>query len=99
MSRTNRNLPNRYPLRNPRSYKEKSQLEEILIDPELKELPLSKVNRMKSRRGDSGKLPDAWDDLIISAYYETNWKEQNVGSKLQNTPAKPITLEELRIYD
>ena len=95
MTRTNRKLPNRYPLRNLRSHNEKSQLEEILIDPEIKELPLSKVNRMKSRRGDSGKLPDAWDDLIISAYYETNWKEQNVERKFQNTPAKSITLEEL----
>lgn len=78
MTRTNRNLPvNRYPLRNLRSYNEKSQLDEILHDPELKELPMSKVNRMRSRRGESGKLPDAYDDILISAYRETNWKEHN----------------------
>ena len=78
MTRTNRNLPvNRYPLRSLRSYNEKSQLDEILHDFELKKLPMSKVNRMRSRRGESGKLPDAYDDILISAYRETNWKENN----------------------
>ena len=78
MTRTNRNLPvNRYPLRNMHSYNEKSQLDEILHDPELKELPMSKVNRMRSRRGESGRLPDAWDDLTVSAYYEMDWRQRD----------------------
>ena len=78
MTRTNRNLPvNRYPLRNMHSYNEKSQLDEILHDPELKELPMSKVNRMRSRRGESGRLPDAWDDLTVSAYYEMDWRQHD----------------------
>ena len=77
MTRTNRNLPNRYPLRNLHSYSEKSQLDQILNDPELKELPVSKVNRMRSRRGQSGRLPDAYDDILISAYRETEWRQRD----------------------
>ena len=78
MTRTNRNLPvNRYPLRKPRSYNEKSQLDEILHDPDLKDLPVEKVNRMRSRRGESGKLPDAWDDLTVSAYYEMDGRQHD----------------------
>ena len=56
-------------------YNEKFQLDEI--NPELKELPMSKVNRMRSRRGESGKLPDAWDDILISAYRETEWRQRD----------------------
>lgn len=59
-------------LRKPRSYNEKSQLEEILHDPDVNELPVDKVNRMKSRRGHTN-LPDAWDDIVISAYYEQDY--------------------------
>ena len=78
VTRTNRNLPvNRYPLRKPRSYNEKSQLDEILHDPDLKDLPVEKVNRMRSRRGESGKLPDAWDDLTVSAYYEMDGRQHD----------------------
>ena len=78
MTRTNRNLPvNRYPLRKPRSHNEKSQLEDILNNPELKDLPVSKVNRMMSRRGESGRLPDAWDDLTVSAYYQMDWRQRD----------------------
>ena len=72
MSRTYRRTTDRYPLRKPRSHNEKSQLDEILHDPDLKDLPVEKVNRMRSRRGESGKLPDAYDDIIISAYYEND---------------------------
>ena len=70
MSRTNRNLPNRYPLRNMRSYNEKSKLDEILNDPEVENLPLSKINRIKSRRGNGDNLPQPNDDIYISAYDE-----------------------------
>ena len=70
VTRTNRNVPNRYPLRNLRSHNEKSHLDWILNDPELKNLPVSKMNRMRTRHGRSGALPDPWDDYVISAYYE-----------------------------
>ena len=71
MSRTNRRTVDRYPLRRPRSRNEKSQLDEILHDPDLKDLPVEKVNRMRSRRGHT-KLPDAYDDIVISTYYEND---------------------------
>ena len=78
VTRTNRNLPvNRYPLRNFRNHSEKSQLDQILNDPELKELPVSKVNRMKSRRCEKGKLPDTYEDILISAYRETEWRHHD----------------------
>ncbi len=74
LTRTHRNLPKSYTMRNIGSYNEKSQLEGILNDPDLKELPMSKVNRMRSSRGESGKLHDEWDDILISAFYETDWR-------------------------
>ena len=78
MTRTNRNLPyDGSPMRKIRSKNEKSQLEDILNNPELKDLPVSKVNRMMSRRGESGRLPDAWDDLTVSAYYEMDWRQRD----------------------
>ena len=70
MTRTNRNVPNRYPLRHPRSINEKSKLSEILNDPDVMELPIDKLSRMKTRLGRGGSLPDPWDDYVISAYYE-----------------------------
>ena len=78
VTRTNRNLPvNRYPLRNFRNYSEKSQLDQILNDPELKELPVSKMNRMKSRRCEQGKLTDTYEDILIAAYRETEWRHHD----------------------
>ena len=78
MTRTNRNLPyDGSPMRKIRSKNEKSQLEDILNNPELKDLPVSKVNRMMSRRGESGRLPDAWDDLTVSAYYEMDGRQHD----------------------
>lgn len=59
-------------LRHPRTTNEKSQLEEILTDPELGEYPVDKKNRMQSRKGESGKLPTAYDDIVVSAYYEND---------------------------
>ena len=78
MTRTHRKLPyDGSPMRKIRSKNEKSQLEDILNNPELKDLPVSKVNRMRSRRGESGKLPDAWDDLTVSAYYEMDGRQHD----------------------
>ncbi len=70
VTRTNRNLPNRYPLRNFRNHNEKSKLSEILNDPDVMELPIDKLSRMETRLGRGGSLPDPWDDYVISAYYE-----------------------------
>jgi hypothetical protein len=39
----------------------------MLHDPELLELPISGLNHMKAREHE---LPSAWDDKVISAYYE-----------------------------
>ena len=78
VTRTHRKLPyDGSPMRKIRSKNEKSQLEDILNNPELKDLPVSKVNRMRSRRGESGKLPDAWDDLTVSAYYEMDGRQHD----------------------
>ena len=78
VTRTHRKLPyDGSPMRKIRSKNEKSQLEDILNNPELKDLPVSKVNRMRSRRGESGRLPDAWDDLAVSAYYEMDWRQHD----------------------
>jgi hypothetical protein len=70
VTRTNRNVPNRYPLRHPHSINEKSKLSEILNDPDVIELPVDKLSRMKTRLGRGGSLPDAHDDIHISAYFE-----------------------------
>ena len=70
VTRTNRNVPNRYPLRHPHSINEKSKLSEILNDPDVTELPVDKLSRMKTRLGRGGSLPDAYDDIHISAYFE-----------------------------
>lgn len=59
-------------LRHPRTTNEKSQLEEILTDPELDEYPVDKKNRMQSRKGECGKLPTTYDDIVVAAYYETD---------------------------
>lgn len=54
-------------LRFPHTENERSQLDVILHDPELQELPISKLNHMRAREH---SLPSAWDDKVISAYYE-----------------------------
>jgi hypothetical protein len=78
MSRTHRNnFYSRSALRHPRTTNEKSQLDEILNDPEIKEFPVDKLNHMQSRRGESGKLPTVYDDMVISAYYETDYDKES----------------------
>jgi hypothetical protein len=54
-------------LRFPHTENERKQLEGVLHDPELMELPVSGLNHMKAREH---HLPSAWDDKVISAYYE-----------------------------
>ena len=73
MSRTNRNLDgmHRYAFRYPKTENERSQLDTILHDEELMNFPVSKVNHMKSREHN---LPSAWDDRVVSAYYQQDYK-------------------------
>ena len=54
------------PLRHPRTKNEMSQIQEILVNDDLEEYPISGVNRLKKRKN----LPTAWDDEVISAYYQ-----------------------------
>jgi hypothetical protein len=70
MSRTNRKIEYIHSgaLRYPHTENERKQLDGILHDEELKEFPVSGLNHMKAREH---KLPSAWDDKIVSAYYET----------------------------
>ena len=69
MSRTHRNIEWMHSgaLRFPHTENERKQLEGVLHDPELLELPVSGLNHMKAREH---QLPSAWDDITISAYYE-----------------------------
>lgn len=78
MSRTYRNdFYSHGALRHPRTTNEKAQLDEILNDPEIREFPVDKLNHMQSRRGESGKLPTVYDDMVISAYYETDYGKES----------------------
>ena len=54
-------------IRFPHTENERKQLDGVLHDPELMELPVSGVNHMRAREH---QLPSAWDDITISAYYE-----------------------------
>lgn len=70
MSRTKRSQayewqPNAF--RHPKTMNEISQLEEILIDDDLEEYEISGVNRIKKKRN---HLPTAWDDQVMSSYYQ-----------------------------
>jgi len=69
MSRTHRNTEGWHSgaFRFPHTENERKQLDGMLHDPELLELPISGLNHMKAREHE---LPSAWDDKVISAYYE-----------------------------
>ena len=73
MSRTYRNTQHihRYAYRFPQTFNEIKRLDAILTDDEIQEFSISKINRMKSREHN---LPTAWDDQVVSAYYETDFK-------------------------
>lgn len=70
MGKTNRNKDginyHSGALRYPHTFNEISQLNEILIDDDLDDYTISGLNRIKKRK----HLPTAWDDEVISAYYE-----------------------------
>ena len=71
MSRTNRNIEyiHSVAIRYPHTENERKQLDGIVHDVELQlDYKISGLNHIKARES---KLPSAWDDKIVSAYYET----------------------------
>lgn len=73
MARTYRNLEgmNHCALRFPKTYNEIRNLNGIIENEDLEDFTLSKHNRISSR---SHGLPTAWDDVVVSGYYETDYK-------------------------
>ena len=71
MSRTNRNVEHIHSgaLRHPHTFNEIRQLDGILHEEDLEDLPVSKVNHMNAREN---QLPTSWDDVVVSAYYESD---------------------------
>ena len=69
MSKTYRNTEGWHngAFRHPHTENERKQLDGLLHDPELMELPVSGLNHLRAREH---QLPSAWDDITISAYYE-----------------------------
>ena len=73
MSRTHRNLEGMHKgaLRVPHTFNEIRQLDGILHEEDLEGLPVSKVNHMKAREHN---LPTAWDDNVVSGYYQEDYE-------------------------
>ena len=73
MSRTFRNTEgmHRYAYRFPHTFSEIRQLDGILHEEDLEGLPISGLNHIRSREHN---LPTAWDDKVVSAYYEEDYK-------------------------
>jgi len=59
-------------LKFPHTFSEIKQLDGVLHEKDLEGLPVSGLNHMKSREHN---LPSAWNDRVISAYYETYTQE------------------------
>ena len=72
MSRTKRNLPPKrgFYFRKPRTTQEIRENEGFLVDVNMdKELPsISGLNRMRRY------IPTHWDDIVLSAYFESDYK-------------------------
>ncbi len=73
MSRTFRNTKgmHRLALRFPHTFSEIRQLDGLLHEEDLEGLPVSGLNHIRAREQ---KLPTAWDDKVVSAYYEEDFK-------------------------
>ena len=73
MSRTFRRTEgmHRYAYRFPHRFSEIRQLDGILHEEDLEGLPISGLNHIRSREHN---LPTAWDDKVVSAYYEEDYK-------------------------
>lgn len=52
--------------RHPHTFNEISQLSKILMDDDLEDYSISKINRIKKRT----HLPTAYEDEVISAWYQ-----------------------------
>lgn len=71
MSKTHRNLPKKVLYyRKPKTTQEIRENEGLLNDLKVEEsdYKISGINRMNRY------IPSAWDDIVISAYYEQNFK-------------------------
>ena len=73
MSRTYRKTDgmHRYAYRFPHTFNEIRNLDGILNDDELEDYPVSGMNHMRARESN---LPTAWDDKVVSAYYQEDYK-------------------------
>ena len=74
MSRTIRKTDGwkyRYPHRHPHTFNEIKKLDAIVNENDLEDYSISKINHIKSREQ---SLPTLWDDVVISAYYESDYK-------------------------
>ena len=73
MSRTYRNTKymHRMAIRFPHTFNEIKNLDAIINDEDVNTFYISGFNRMKSREHN---LPTCWDDKVVSAHYETDFK-------------------------
>ena len=70
MSRTHRKY-NTWSYRNPKTQAEIKQIKSLLQDYQNEEYSISGVNHLHHRLS---VLPTANDDLVVSSYYETDYK-------------------------
>jgi hypothetical protein len=73
MSRTYRNLEgmNRCAFRNPKTSNERKNLIGLIQDNYVEEYEISGLNHLHHRLS---KCPTAWDDKVVSAYYQQDFK-------------------------
>ena len=73
MSRTFRNTEgmNKCALRNPKTANERKNIIGLLQDINVEEYEISGVNHLHHRLAN---CPTAWDDKVVSAYYEKDYK-------------------------
>jgi len=73
MSRTFRRTEgmHRYAYRFPHTFNEIRQLDGFLHEEDLEGLPVSGLNHIRAREHN---LPTCWDDKVVSAYYQEDYK-------------------------
>jgi hypothetical protein len=70
MSRTIRKT-DEWKHRHPHTFNEIKKLDAIVNENNLEDYSISKINHIKSRERE---LPSSWNDVVISAYYESDYK-------------------------
>lgn len=71
MSRTHRKPHyNKAALRNPKTRQEIKQIHNVLDDVKSGDYEVSGVNHLHHRLS---VLPTAWDDIVVSSYYQTDY--------------------------